>query len=186
MTECTGFTLRPVAGAIYLPQHAHLTHVCSQDCCRRATSCMGWRSASSSARSTSATTPSRSTHRNRERALAHLLTDGFMLFEHRDICHELLGHAPLFADQVCLGRAASDLWLTLCLNAGVRGLFARDRPGFDRRDGRADHQARAREHCGTHYIPSSGECLQLQCYWFSVEFGLCQQNNERKAYGAGA
>ncbi|KAF5404657.1 Biopterin-dependent aromatic amino acid hydroxylase [Paragonimus heterotremus] len=75
-----------------------------------------------------------------------------------DVCHELIGHVPLLADAE-FAQFAQEIGLAslgVCDSDIEKLATASERPFF-------------------HII----------CFWFTVEFGLCRQENGIRAYGAG-
>eukprot|EP00163_Fabomonas_tropica_P032560 TRINITY_DN824_c0_g1_i2.p1 TRINITY_DN824_c0_g1~~TRINITY_DN824_c0_g1_i2.p1 ORF type:complete len:503 (-),score=112.42 TRINITY_DN824_c0_g1_i2:298-1806(-) len=167
LKKCTGFTLRPVAGLLtsrdflnglafrvfhstqyirhhsrpyYTPEPYVSMYPCIHSCHSSPTTCLSVFS-------------HRTTYPSCPKAhvlsiLPSSLSLSLSLSDHSDICHELIGHVPLFCD-----------------------------PDF------ADFS----QEIGLASIGASDEDIKrlATCYWFTVEFGLCKQGKELKAYGAG-
>ncbi|KAJ3110236.1 hypothetical protein HDU96_006782 [Phlyctochytrium bullatum] len=77
-----------------------------------------------------------------------------------DVCHELLGHVPLYADP----------------GNGVSGSLSNHEEFAD-----------FSQEIGLASLGASDEDLKklATIYWFTVEFGLCKEGNSVKAFGAG-
>ena len=84
-----------------------------------------------------------------------------------DVCHELLGHVPLFCDPV-FAQFSQEIGLA---SLGAPEEFIQ----------KLSTVITYRYTIIT-YIPWK---ILFQLYWFTIEFGLCKQGGQKKAYGAG-
>ena len=100
-----------------------------------------------------------------------------------DIVHELMGHAPMFADPD---------FAEFSQEIGLASLGASDED--------ITKLASVRDVCCVVCVPPSrllqyavmhhiddifGLAVLSQCYWYTIEFGLAKEDGAAKAYGAG-
>lgn len=100
-----------------------------------------------------------------------------MIAASRDTCHELLGHVPLLAEP-SFAQFSQEM--------GLASLGASDDSIQKLATVRSVRPAAIRQMCAW---PPCGanvaSCTVFQCYFFTVEFGLCKQDGQLRAYGAG-
>jgi phenylalanine-4-hydroxylase len=82
-----------------------------------------------------------------------------------DVCHELLGHVPLFADPD---------FAEFSQEIGMASLGVSD-----------EYITRLGRKLFSSFLLYLLFISIATLYWFTVEFGLCVENNKLKAYGAG-
>lgn len=133
-------------------------------------------------------------------SLNHII---FFICNYRDICHEILGHVPLLADpefasfsqQIGLiSLGAPDIMIeklaTVCLENFIQLIHAsKNSKSFKIWRKYFYNQINFSFVFNQFFWRSLTECIKsyrtVKFYWFTVEFGICSQNGQRKAYGAG-